>query len=251
MPEIGYFSLGVPACHGDAFSPSVSMVRAGEIVFHRILRLWFGRDGSVYLTLIRSDSGHWQVGKAPTGSALLSREVDTSACAPLGATDATKISFHASGAVNLGQFRGYRPPLRTLSQMEQLCLIHYGDPSALPAMGVSEFNAWAAKKGHPLVPIGMPFPGNVIATRVFVAPPLGFDAHSEFICPDFELMQSNLIVQFRGAPEEFPQDPDGAHGFDLVLSTGQWCGENWRGPLVVIPATGELPDSEAGRRGSS
>ena len=70
----------------------------------------------------------------------------------------------------------FRPPLRTLENIEQLCLIQYGKPTDLPLIDIDEFNSWQENNGHPLVPLGMPFPGGVIVTRFFVSGPNGFDA---------------------------------------------------------------------------
>jgi len=87
-----------------------------------------------------------------------------------------------------------------------------------------------------------------VATRIFVSPPSGFDAHRKHACSDFEDMQENLIIRIRGLEERFPADASGAHGYDLILSTGQWRGVDWKGPLVVMPATNPADDPEAARK---
>lgn len=218
------------------------------ITMHRVLSLTIGGDGSLYFTQMKPEGTLWQVGQAPPKPEFLSRDIDPSKFERKGATEAPKISFHASGAVNLGDFRTYRPPLRTLSRLEQLCLFHYGDPRQLPEITQEEFNAWHDTNGHPILPSGTPFPAGVVATRVFVAPPSGFEAHKQHACPDFEMLQQNLVISVRGLEGRFPGDGSGAHGYDLVLSTGQWQGASWKGPLMVVPATGPSEDPEAARR---
>jgi hypothetical protein len=111
-----------------------------------------------------------------------------------------------------------------------------------------EFNNWQQAKGHSIFPAGTPFPGGVVATRVFVAPPSGFEAHKQHACADFKVCQENLIISIRGLEERFPADDSGAHGYDLVLSTGQWRGADWKGPLLVLPATHPSDDPEAARK---
>jgi hypothetical protein len=244
------FSIGVPAEPDDRFSQCVTMFGGPTgITMHRVLAFTVSGDGSLYFTLMKPVHRSWMVGHAPPKQEFLSRDVDTSKIVPEGTTSAPKVSFHASGAVNFGRFRKYRPPLRTVSRLEQLCLCHFGDPRQLPEITTDEFNNWQQTKGHPILPAGTPFPGGVVATRIFVAPPSGFESHKQRACPDFEVSQQNLIISIRGLDELFPPDESGAHGYDLVLSTGQWQGADWKGPLIIVPATNLSDDPEAARKG--
>ena len=247
--DLMLLSLGVAAEPNDRFSLCVPMFGGPNVVtMHRVLALTVGGDGSLYFTLMKPEDTSWKVGRAPPIPEFLSRDVDPSKFVTEGTTSAPKVSFHASGAVNVGEFHTYRPPLRTLSRPEQLCLIHFGDPRQLPEITTDEFNNWQQTKGHPILPSGTPFPGGVVATRVFVTPPSGFESHSQHACPDFEVMQQNLIISIRGLEERFPADEAGAHGYDLVLSTGLWRGVDWNGPLMVVPATNPSDDPEAARK---
>ena len=111
--------------------------------------------------------------------------------------------------------------------------MHYGDPRDLPPITTEEFNQWQDKKGHPLFPSGTPFPGNVVATRIFVAPPNGFESHKGTSCPDFELIQQNLVVAIRGLGSEFPKDRSGARAERPGWITGFLEREFRSGPRTI------------------
>lgn len=235
---------------GDDFSLAIqSFGGNSEFNSHRMLRINIGKDGSIYLTMmkIQDQDREWQVNSAPFSDDALTRDFDLSCMSNVGKAVTPKFSFHASGAINVGQHRSYRPPLRTLRNPEQLCLIQYGNPGDLPAINVEEFNSWQKKKGHPLLPIGIAFPGGVLATRVYVSGPDQLDL-DKLVCSDFEMTQLNYVFRIRGLPNTFPQSKSGDYGYDLWLATGQWFKERWKGPLIAVPATNPSDDPEASRK---
>jgi hypothetical protein len=241
------FSIGIKATRKDAFSLGVSVFDGQEgFIERRLLRLDIGKDGSVYLTPMAQGAASWMVGAGQWNEKAASKDFDPSTLRQVAAMDEKKISFHASGYTKLGAVSTYRPPLRTISRVELMCLVHHGDPGLLPAISLDEFNAWKETKGHSLFP-GIVLPGHVVATRLFIAPPKGFKEYQKFHCPDFVLFQQNLIVEVGGLPESFPQRQEGNHGYDLIIAMGNWPGTQWKGPLVLIPATGRLDDREGGR----
>ena len=110
--DLMLLSIGVNAEPNNRFSQCVSMFGGHTgITMHRVLVLSIGGDGSIYFTLMKPDSTPWKVGHAPPKLEFLSKDVDPSKFVPEGTTSAPKVSFHASGAVNFGKFRRYRPPL--------------------------------------------------------------------------------------------------------------------------------------------
>lgn len=131
------FSLAIQAFGGS-----------GEFNSHRMLRLIIGKDGSIYLSMmkIQGEDKEWQVKSAPFSNDALTRNFDLTSMSSVGIAVTPKFSFHASGAINVGQHRTYRPPLCTLRNTEQLCLIQYGNPGDLPAINTEKFNSWQKKR---------------------------------------------------------------------------------------------------------
>lgn len=242
-------SLEITAVSGGDFSLSIETVnRNGEVNSHRVLRISISKDGSIYLLMMKmqDQDKEWQINSSPITDNGLTRDFDLSCIGNIGTAITPKFSFHASGAINFGQHRAYRPPLRTIRSPEQLCLLQYGNPADLPVIDIEKFNSWKKKKKHPLLPMGIAFPGGVLATRVYASGPDELDL-KKLISLDFEMTQMNYLFRIRGLPNTFPQSKSGDYGYDLWLATGQWSKEKWKGPMIAVPTINPNDDPEACR----
>lgn len=241
------FSFRCNAGPKDALSFGVMTIEgpAGPAT-RRLLRIDIGKDGSLYLTVMSAAPTSWSVAVGPWDSRSLEKGVRHRDVRQLSSTMERKVSFHASGRVRMGPVYTYRPPLRTIPQIECLCMVQYGDPTMLPPISIAEFNMWQEKKGHLLVPTIL-VPGHVLVTRIYIAPPLRFDGYTQFACSDFDFLQQNVILGLHGLPSCFPVRPEGGHGYDVIVATGQWTDGQWAGPLVLIPATEQSDDPEQSR----
>lgn len=249
--KIGCMSIAINSRPGDEFSMAVHTI-GGNAIFnsHRVLRLIIWKDGSLFLTMLKiaGMDKSCKVGRASFEEEMLTRDFDLGMMNALGEVVTPKFSFHPSGAINIGDHRIYRPPLRTINSLEQLCLIQYGNPVDLPAINMAEFNAWNDTKGHPLITLGTPLPAGVLATRMFVAGPSEFNSLKNIVCSDFDHVQLNYIFQIRGLGDEFPLSKSGDHGYDLLIATSCWHSEKWKGPVILIPATNPSDNPETARK---
>ncbi len=150
-------SIGVSAEPNDRYSQCVTMFSGPSgIAMHRVLAFSVGGDGSLYFTLMKPDDRLWMVGHAPPKQEFLSRDVDTSKIVPEGTTSAPKVSFHTSGAVKFGEFRAYRPPLRTISRLEQLCLFTLATPDSYLKSRPTSSTTGSRRKGIRSFPRELP-----------------------------------------------------------------------------------------------